>query len=318
MISLTPWSIRYHSLYRYKIHTILSQFSNPKLYAHKQQIVNISSSKLIRNETDIIAHQKLKKGNKLIKTLKIKASNGCAISENKLGDHYRFGIGVKRSPKLAIQSYKNAAMKENAQAQYNLSLCYANGIGLDYKDEYKAEMFLKCASKNGHPRAQFQMAVYYSIGTERILKNDKKALRLWQSSAEKGDSHSQWNLVQIFEKGMYGVSSNHKGAHVWLTKMCTQHDNARAFTRLGMYYKKGIGCEKNIINAAKWFYQAVKLKHPPAMYALAQLYQIGDVSSGFPQNLEKCIELLQRAEKANFIPAMKVLKKITKGIRTIH
>jgi len=51
----------------------------------------------------------------------------------------------------------------NANAQYNLGVCYNNGIGAE-KDEQKAVEWYKKASKQGFANAQYNLGYCYKKG----------------------------------------------------------------------------------------------------------------------------------------------------------
>ncbi|MCC8020790.1 MAG: sel1 repeat family protein, partial [Akkermansia sp.] len=48
-----------------------------------------------------------------------------------MGNCYENGYGVERDMKEAAHWYRKAAEQGNAEAQYRLGVCYANGWGVE-------------------------------------------------------------------------------------------------------------------------------------------------------------------------------------------
>lgn len=69
-------------------------------------------------------------------------------AQNALGVMHLYGINVEYNAKRAIELFKLADKKNNAEAQYNLSMIYANGMGVP-KDTKLAEQWRKKACNNG-------------------------------------------------------------------------------------------------------------------------------------------------------------------------
>ena len=57
-----------------------------------------------------------------------------------------------------FKEYKNAAEQGDADAQYNLGVCYANGTGVE-KDEQKAVEWYQKAAGQGHAKSQSNLGV---------------------------------------------------------------------------------------------------------------------------------------------------------------
>lgn len=99
-----------------------------------------------------------------ISNLKSKAVGGCADSMVKLGDYLRKGrAGLPVNNELAVEWYKQAAMKRHPDGLYNLALCYMTGKGVKIDDQ-KTAMFLKEASKTGHVKAKGHLGQNYLLG----------------------------------------------------------------------------------------------------------------------------------------------------------
>lgn len=98
--------------------------------------------------------------------------------------------------------YLTAAAKAgNAPAQYNLSVAYSNGDGVEVNMKTAISWLQKAAAQN-YPPAQYDLALYYLS-----QKQPKKAAPLMKSLADQGDAASQFNYGMMLLRGD-GVSKN--------------------------------------------------------------------------------------------------------------
>src|ERR1700735_3694397 len=58
------------------------------------------------------------------------AAHGDANAEVNLGIMYAHGLGVERNPETAMQLFQESAAQGNGQAQFQLGLLYAKGVGV--------------------------------------------------------------------------------------------------------------------------------------------------------------------------------------------
>ena len=66
-------------------------------------------------------------------------------------------------PCQAAQRYRQAAEQGNADAQYNLGVCYDEGLGVPQIHREAAEWYRK-AAEQGHAAAQHNLGVCHSSG----------------------------------------------------------------------------------------------------------------------------------------------------------
>ena len=67
----------------------------------------------------------------------VKYKQGEANAQFNLAVCYEDGIGVEKDEQKAVEWYKKAAKQGDVKAQNNLALCYEDGIGVE-KDEKQA------------------------------------------------------------------------------------------------------------------------------------------------------------------------------------
>ncbi|MDS4057067.1 MAG: tetratricopeptide repeat protein [Candidatus Contendobacter sp.] len=69
-----------------------------------------------------------------VQTVRLKAEQGDAAAQFRLGQMYAKGEGVKQDYAQARQWYQKAADQGHADAQFNLGTMYANGQGVKQDD----------------------------------------------------------------------------------------------------------------------------------------------------------------------------------------
>jgi TPR repeat protein len=92
------------------------------------------------------------------------------------------GEGVIKDKSKAVQWFTKAAEQGNAQAQYNLGVCYLYGEGV-IKDKSKAVQWFTKAAEQGDARAQYNLALCYAKG--KGVVRDKAKASLWYTKAVK-------------------------------------------------------------------------------------------------------------------------------------
>ena len=113
---------------------------------------------------------------KALEWYQLSASEGNSEAQNKIGNLYYHGNGVKKDYKEAFRWYKLSAYQGNLNGQYNLASSYywGEGVNQDYKKAFK--WFLPSAKK-GDKEAQFVMG--YSYHYEEGVRTDYKKAYKW-------------------------------------------------------------------------------------------------------------------------------------------
>ena len=88
-----------------------------------------------------------------VKCYRKAAEQGIADAQYNLGICYYNGVGVGKDDYEAVKWFRKAAEQGYADAQYNLGACYYNGFGVA-KDDYEAEKWLRKAAKQGLTKAK--------------------------------------------------------------------------------------------------------------------------------------------------------------------
>ena len=99
----------------------------------------------------------------------------------------------------AFEGYKAKAEKGDAEAQYNLGLCYFYGTGVA-KDEVEAVKWFRKAADLGYAKAQSNLGISYYDGTG-VAKDEVEAVKWYRKAAEQGDAKGQCNLAACYARG---------------------------------------------------------------------------------------------------------------------
>jgi TPR repeat protein len=92
--------------------------------------------------------------------------------------------------------YAQDADNGDAQAQYYLGICYANGEGVQ-KDDAKAFEWTQKVAQQGYAKAQVNLGVLYYQG-DGIGQNTEKADEWFAKASQQGDKTAQENYKNIF------------------------------------------------------------------------------------------------------------------------
>ena len=128
-------------------------------------------------------------------------------------------------------SYRAAAGKGDADAQYKLARCYENGRGVE-QDFAEARKWYEKSARHGHADAQHALATCYAYGMQ-VPQDYDLAIKWYGKAAEQGHADAEYAM--------------------------------------GMNYAYGIGVKVDLGQAEKWYRKAAAQGHTKAKEALAQL-----------------------------------------------
>ena len=107
-----------------------------------------------------------------------------------------------------------AAEQGDAEAQLNLGVMYAHGVGAP-ENKAEAVRWFRLAAEQGDVKAQFNLGVMYDNG-DGIPEDDAEAVRWYRLAAEQGDVNAQLNLGFMYAKGD-GVPEDFVQAYAWFS-----------------------------------------------------------------------------------------------------
>jgi TPR repeat protein len=164
------------------------------------------------------------------------------------------------------------------------------GLLASQKGDYaKAMREFRSLAEHGHAKAQVQLGILYEmgLGTE---KNYPEASKWYQKAAIQGEREAQQKLIEMKQKGRSKnahppIPENFEGD---VTKAQVQYD-------IGVMYYNGIGADKDLNTAYRWFNMAANQGHPRAQNDLALMLSKGIGTKS--NNSEAYVWFLKAAEQ---------------------
>lgn len=170
------------------------------------------------------------------------------------------------------------AERGNPIAQNNLGVCYSRGINVE-KNDSLAYVWYKKGADNGDGAAMSNLGDFYLSG--RFVKKDmKEAARLFEASSEKNRAEGTTNLGLMYLKGQYFQRDPQKAFELFCKAVKDHerhifHYNHKIYALVGRCYQDGIGTEKNMDQALKYYKIAANNGFLDAYGMLGSLYENG-------------------------------------------
>ncbi len=135
-----------------------------------------------------------------IQTLADRALSGDPLAQHDLANQYAVGETVAQSNSYAAYWYRLASEAGIANAQYNLGVLTARGLGVRKDLETAFRLFL-AAAEAGHADAQTAAGLAYMYGSG-IQQNRLQAASWFQAASANGRPRGAYHLGQLFELGL--------------------------------------------------------------------------------------------------------------------
>lgn len=168
----------------------------------------------------------------------------------------------------AVAIWEELAKTGDPEAQFNLSIMYAEGRGIE-PDSAKAEYWNDRALKSDYPPAQHNHAL-----TLLAQKKEKDAIALLEDSARSDFAPSQYTLGKLYSYGL-GVPEDPARAFEFI-RLAAHSGMAAAQYNLGKSYRDGYGTAADIDASFTWFERAAQQGHGKAQAKLAARYGEGE------------------------------------------
>lgn len=174
------------------------------------------------------------------------AEKGNVDAMFKVGSMYAEGTGVeKKDQKQAFTWYKSAAEKGSAAAMFGLATAYEKGEGIEASAKDSKEWLIKSAV-NGWPVAMRQLGVNYRDG-KGFIKDMLASVTWLQKAVANSDGESAMILAEMFESGK-DIPRDLRTANMLYTKVA-EAGSAEAQTKLGSHFAAGLGTTQDLIRA---------------------------------------------------------------------
>lgn len=122
----------------------------------------------------------------------------------------------------AVCWLQDAAEAGCAEAQFQLGVRYAHGMGGVAQDHIQAVKWLREAARQGHAGAQDSLGVRYATG-QGVPQDDAQAAYWFRLAAEQNHAVAQFNLGLAHVYGQ-GVAQDYLEAFVWFSLSALQGD----------------------------------------------------------------------------------------------
>ena len=191
----------------------------------------------------------------------------------------------------------------NAESQYEVSLLYRDGIGVN-KDFEKAVEWCIASAKGGFIRAAYALYKLGEIHEEgKAAPFDmQRALYYYQISAEQNLLVAQLKLAELYEQGWSGDTDTTQPLHWYQCAALNGH--VESCFKLGVYHFAAISAENNEPLAFKWFKTAADAGHKEAAFHVALSYLSG---RGVEQSGDKAVAYLEKSIDADIDEALYLL-----------
>jgi localization factor PodJL len=158
-------------------------------------------------------------------------------------------VGERLPETIGGPALRNAAIKGDAAAAYEVGVRYAEGKGVASNYDEAAKWYDR-AAKAGVVPAMFRLGTLYEKGLS-VKKDLDTARSYYQQAAERGNAKAMHNLAVLDADGG-SRGANYKSASLWFRK-AAERGVADSQFNLGILYARGIGVEQNLAESFKWF-----------------------------------------------------------------
>lgn len=199
------------------------------------------------------------------------------------------GVSIDEYESNSFFHFDKAAKLGSAEGMYELSNCFARGIGTTY-DVTQAIYWLKKSASMEYSEAEFQLGKCYFKGN-LLQENIKLAIKNFQKASEKNHCQALYMMGQCFNNG-WGIEENKELAVEYISRAANL-GNAQAMYWLGTKYENS----GNIAQAFIEYRRAAEHGDDMAMLKLARMYEKG---SWVEKDLEKSVNYyIKSSEKGN-------------------
>ena len=182
----------------------------------------------------------------------------------------------------AMDDYKKACLKQDAQGCLNLGLAYAKGIETE-QDYELAKDYLDIACDLGNTQACTELKDIgqnhddsgnlednqdNSTESNKIKEDDK-----YKKACDRGDGLACWDFGYLYYQGKE-VKRNYAKAGKYYKKACDLGNGLGCFN-IGYLHEEGIGVKRNYPKAVEYYRKSCNLADGTGCYLLALSYEAG-------------------------------------------
>jgi TPR repeat protein len=183
-------------------------------------------------------------------------------------------------------------------AQYEIGLMFANGVGVE-QDFEQALHWIRQAADRGLAAAQYLLGTRYTSGVV-VEQDDHKALMWFLKAAE------QAHPKAMFRLGKFYANIHPNASHVCISK-AAEMGLAEAQFAVGLAYAAGKDVGRDQSLAVHWYRCAAEQGLAPAQHALATMYADG---LGVAQDIDTAMVWYRKAAGQRFAAAQVAMEFI--------
>lgn len=181
----------------------------------------------------------------------------------------------EKNAEKAFNCFWSAANRGQIDAQYQLSICYAKGIGVR-RSISEAARCCEMAAYGGHAKAQAELGYCYETGYG-VVRNMPEAIRWYRIASDQGSLDAKNNLAYCYQKGR-GVSKDIRQA-IRFYEEAAAGGHASAQFNLGFIYWYGEGVLTDRAKAIELFEAAAAGGNSRAAEMMKVIRQLGYVKN---------------------------------------
>lgn len=193
----------------------------------------------------------------------VKAREGNAEEQCRLGIMYKHGMGIKRDDQEALHWFTLSADQDCMSAHYQLGSLFEEGR-IEKKDISNALAHYQEAARLGHVRAQLKLAAL-----SEKKQDFEKALIFYLTAATGGCAEAQYHVARLMLKeNLYDQNE----ALRWL-KSAVNKGYVPALSKLGELFVKGRIVKKDTKKGFDYLWAAAKKSDPQANFIIGNYYE---------------------------------------------
>lgn len=230
------------------------------------------------------------------KWYRLSAEQGNAAAQNNLGIMFQLGHGVEKDKKESVEWFRKAAKQENPNACFNLGAAYYNGEGVGIDDSAAYTWFLLAQefgsqsgadavtrTRNEKPddlvKKELDTGAFERIGDmyangNGLPKNPAKALVWYRRAGDTGSPKMMVKLAGILLNRSTDATSTAEAMQ--LCENAAKAHFGHGEYCMGFLYLKGLGANRDLPKAAKFFREALDHDVPMAAWQLGEMYWNGE------------------------------------------
>jgi FOG: TPR repeat, SEL1 subfamily len=241
-----------------------------------------------------------------LKWLAIAAEREYSPAEERLGDLYLDGKGVKQDKTQGLELLKKAADHQNWDAQMKLYQGYSHGFYKNIffdKDQSQADALLRKYAEDGNPKACLLIADKYEQGNSMVMEH-REVFHYLEIAAKEDYAPAKFRMANILLDGYY-VREDREKAKQLLDEAAASGLPEAQFALYRYYttgYKSISASGANRERAFRWLLKAAQ-KLPEAQYEVWALRNDGK-SATMDVTPEQSMDFLFRSASMNFSPAL--------------